>query len=106
MFRTVAAVLHLGNVTFVDGGDEAAAVEAGAEEHLEGEWGGGCDKEVKGSCVQGKGRPCSGCTEQDQAGERFEWLPWLLMSLHYPHFCPTQLLRTCWVWMLRACARP
>ena len=40
VFRTVAAVLHLGNVTFVDAGDEAAAVEGGAEEHLEGEWGG------------------------------------------------------------------
>lgn len=38
VFCTVAAVLHLGNLTFVDAGDEAAAVEAGTEEHLEGEW--------------------------------------------------------------------
>ena len=41
MFRTVAAVLHLGNVAFEEAGDDGSAVEAGAEEHLEGErWGG------------------------------------------------------------------
>ena len=34
VFAAVAAVLHLGNVAFVDGGDEAAAVAPAAEEHL------------------------------------------------------------------------